>query len=350
LAPIGQPIVDTGRQRGVRRPRAQFLIVASVLLAVASCTTGPHTSHSARGSGGSPEPVAFEVPWIARPAQPFVYIAPRTSEPSLRSARPCQHNDIIVEPAQSSGISQTGDFSVGFRNISGRACWLRGYPSSVTAISAAGRARRLSLPHISLVSANGLLAPMRPGATTYLGVDTGTACADSSSRRATRYTRLVIAVAAGRFTTSTPGGGTIFVCGLGVHPFSIPAPTPDIAGTDAALVADIIAPPTVNAGGTLRYVVRLANLSRSPVPLASCPSYRELVATAGSGSAAQGDYQQQAGPRSHVHMTHPQRVWFTPRSHGTNLCSRRGHPSQRCRCGTRPVGADRPHALRRVAG
>jgi hypothetical protein len=195
----------------------------------------------------------------------------------------------VTGPAQSSGISQTGDFAVGFRNISRSSCWLRGYPSSVTAFTADGHSRWLSLPHLPLMS-GGLSAPMRPGATSYLEIDTSNACADDNGR-ATRYSRLVIAAAGGSFTTPTPGGGVIFVCGLGVHPFSIPAATPDVAGTDAALVADIIAPATVTAGTIFRYVVRLSNLGRSPVPLTSCPSYREIVATAGPTSSAEGDYQ-----------------------------------------------------------
>jgi hypothetical protein len=234
--------------------------------------------------------LAFDVPWEALPPQPFAYISPRQSPPSPRQARPCERQDISASQAQSAGISQTGDFSVIFHNISASACWLRGYPTSVIAVSPGGGIRRLSLPHLPRLP-DGLSAPMRPGAISYLAIDTGTACADSSLRQATRYTRLVIGVARGQIATRTPDGGAIFVCGLGVHPFSIPAPTADIAGTDAALAADIFAPLTVRAGTTLRYVVRLSNLSRKPVPLASCPSYRELVATSGPGPPAQADYQ-----------------------------------------------------------
>ena len=190
-----------------------------------------------------------------------------------------------------SGISQTGDFSVPLTNVSRSWCWLHGYPPFVTAFTRSGRIRHLHLPHLAAVT--GVIdVPIAPGQRAFLAIDTGSACVPRGSRQPTRYSTLRIGLPGGGSVGSHTGsGGIIFVCGLGVHPFGEPEATPDIAGTFDGLTVTIHAPTSVRAGQTLTYSVALRNLTRQPVPLSSCPSYRELVATAGSTVTAQQSYQ-----------------------------------------------------------
>ncbi|MDQ1480979.1 MAG: hypothetical protein QOI44_1840 [Actinomycetota bacterium] len=255
--------------------RAVGALTLTVVLLLAACGSAAH-----RSSTGSPLPttpttaLAFDVPWIDRPAtQPAPAIpAPSTLPPA--DARPCAANDVSIGTEEVDGASGTEQHSFPFKNVANSTCELGGYPSRVVGIAT---------DHRTLGAENGTIFPadqapgnIAPGEAAYFTVETFNQCHDVTPRPRPMTGAIVVTM---------PGGGDVtlpgtfdLTCGLHSGKFGVPLPPPVYPPKwFLGLTASLTVPDVVDAGATLTYVMTLHNTTTHTIRIVECPGYAEGV-------------------------------------------------------------------------
>lgn len=282
------PLVDwdavTGRKRSshawgriaAAAAVAVVVVVAGVALAAATLTASDRkAAPAASTSTQTQSPLAYDVPWVDRPAPPGSGLSPLPASPEPTDAPPCRADQLTTEQS-GSRVSQDDGVVIAFMNASHSTCLLSGVPV-VMAYGAALSPYR--------VPANGQKAPadgpswnMSPGQTTLMWVANPRACTENPDGRLSpgpRYGRLVVAA---------PGGGDVTISGVSLHPacgvfvshYSRPSPPTRYAPQPFNdLTATMVMPESTRAGQMLTYVVTLTNNTNRVVSTSSCPGYFE---------------------------------------------------------------------------
>jgi len=116
----------------------------ALIVGLAGCSSGAHRASTptspSLGSAAVPStvttsPLAFDVPWIDRPAPRFVSLS-RPLPPD--NARPCTSSDVYVMAGVTEGVSSSMLFvEYHFTNKGRTTCSLGGFPATVVAADAA---------------------------------------------------------------------------------------------------------------------------------------------------------------------------------------------------------------------
>jgi len=219
------------------------------------------------------------VAWVDRPAPP--YAVPRPNPLPYATAAPaCRVDQIHATGARVGFATGNVDERLTFTNISRSSCLLTGYPA-ITALAPSGH--RLHVHAIPAPSGTffGTLAPaaVTPGHHVY--VDLATQDVTCRLGRPFVYHDLTFRLPDGR-RLITDTRLTRFCGGWRASRFGLPRRTtadlpPKPSSIDSLRVI-VSLPSTAPAGATLRYLVTLANPTRTAVRLDPCPSYTEAVA------------------------------------------------------------------------
>jgi hypothetical protein len=230
-----------------------------------------------RSAAGSTTPSSRVVPWVDRPAPPYIQPPPRKFR---TDARPCRAADLRVMPGRIGvGLGHT-NVEVAFTNRSPSPCLLLGYPT-VAGISKAGIVTPLRAWHGSYFGDPGPPANIAPGQTAAVNISGGEACQAAQGGGRRDYPRLRIGL---------PGGGSVSparlpfdaICGVSVSQFGVPADAPG-PQPSSPLTARITAPATVRPGAILLYTVTLTNHTARAYSLRPCPAYEEFAVASPSG-------------------------------------------------------------------
>lgn len=255
---------------------AVAVIVAGVALAAATLTgSGRKAGPPASTPTPTQSPLAYDVPWVDRPAPPGTGLSPLSASPRPTDAPPCRADQLTTEH-MGSQVTQDDGIVIAFKNASHSTCLLSGVPT-VLAYGAGLSPYR--------VQANGQKAPadgpswnMSRGETTLLWIANPRACNENQGGGQSpgpRYTSLAV---------TAPGGGNVTISGLSLHPacgvfttkFYRPKPPTRYAPQPFNhLTATMTMPDSAQAGQVLTYVVTLTNNTKHSVSTNSCPGYIE---------------------------------------------------------------------------
>jgi len=211
------------------------------------------------------------IPWIDSPAPPLQPTTPSPTPTRPTDARPCAAAEVSTSFTEPNGAGGHKIVYAMFRNVSDSICVLTGYPH----VTATG----VGLPDVVATDGSFFPSPgsanVAPGQDTWLGLETDSYCAKSPGGGDSGPVYSTV-------TVDLPVGGTVMLqghafgltCGLRLTPFFVPlpveSPAPDPIGE---LTAALEIPPTVAAGTTLSYVVRLTNPTEQAISLQPCPGY-----------------------------------------------------------------------------
>jgi hypothetical protein len=242
-------------------------------VASASPTSAPLASPIAPASESF---AAITVPWVDRPAPPYVDPSP---SPLPTNARPCHAADLRVSLGDGGVAMSNVKLPVLFTNKSATTCVLFGYPT-LAGITTSGRIVALHPQHGSYFGEPGPASNIAPGATAVVFV--GWLVPNTTAQPAPPYRQLRISLPAGG-AVDVAASGLIASGGVWVTDFGVPALQPPPAPEPPAspLVVRIDAPATMRPGETLEYTVTLTNPTSMAYALQPCPSYTEFV---GSGA------------------------------------------------------------------
>ena len=263
---------DRSRARG-------WLAVAAVAVTVPLLTGGTVAALSAwrahRASpAATPSPsaaaLAYDVPWVDRPAPAYAPPQPLPF-PTPTDAPPCRADQLSPD-TYGAQFTQEDGIVVAFRNTSATACLLAGRPDVVA--SGPG----LADEQLAATSMRwpGITTNLAPGKTASTLIHDPRACQNNpgGDRVDTLYyTRLVFTMPGGGTTTVTPVHLHSY-CGPSVAPY-VQNPPPDRYPPQPldGLTASLTLPRSVHAGTTLTYVVTLTNPTSQPVATTPCPGY-----------------------------------------------------------------------------
>lgn len=231
-----------------------------------------------------PAPTSIVVPWLDRPAAPYVEPTPA---PPPANARPCRPTELTVTNPRyiGAGLGNT-NLVLKFTNRSTAACVLNGYPT-VMGVSASGALTALPVGHGSYFGDPGPPANISPGQLAAVNVSGDDACALAQSGEHRVYPFLRIGLPAGGGVIAR---GALFdaICGVSVSRFGVPADQqPPANPRPSPLTATISATGTVHSGADFNYTVTLTNQSDAAYSLRPCPTYGEYI-TAIAGAQVSG--------------------------------------------------------------
>ena len=257
-------------------------LAITLLVGLAGCSSGGHPASTpttrpvpstARPSTVTTSPLPFDVPWIDRPAPRFVSLS-RPLPPD--NARPCTSTDVHGRAEASEGVNSTAVFvEYEFMNKSRTTCALGGFPTTVLATEPDLTPVVAEHTRLSEHLPPGNVAPGKSGFLNVYSSSCGGSVPSPSSTLPRRvYHHLVV---------SMPGGGQAVVqsdldlsCGgFSIDPLGVRQPP--IHAWYSLLMMNISVPASVNAGGTLTYVVTLTNPTTTPARINPCPGYIETA-------------------------------------------------------------------------
>jgi hypothetical protein len=274
----GDPARRGLRRRKLARAAAgaatAALLVAAVVSALASRsdhTSARGASRGASTSTTSASPaMAFDAPWVDRPAPPLFIPNPVPTTAPSADARPCEAGDvtIVADGRNGGGGNDVEIFSV--KNVGSTPCRLGDYPPRVVATEPG---------HPDVVARDGAYfgdpgpaANIAPGHSGGLAVTTSHICLNGPSPPPAYHTLLVTFPGAGVVSVH----GTFGVCELATSRFGVQQPALVYPRQWYESVrATMQLPPTVDAGTTLTYVVTLTNETATAVKIDHCVGYYE---------------------------------------------------------------------------
>jgi len=254
-----------------------MLRYAALALAMLMAACGPAPA------GGDTRPAV--IPWISTPAGPAPTPSPRPT-PTPLAMRYCQASDLSLRVGRTGAAAGTSYTSIIFTNKSSTQCQLQGV-STVQILDAAGQP--LSPPQTTLdfndsspvalftgVHDRGGIMPAVVG---QAQLTVGIPSAQCQARPSVRML-FTLPNGGGQLTTgwARPASAWVYcVQGLSVSPFASaipPTPTPE---PPPDFTVTFVMPPSVAIGQTLKYQVRLKNVSGHDVAFTSCPGYTEGI-------------------------------------------------------------------------
>ncbi|HEX6498003.1 MAG TPA: DUF4232 domain-containing protein [Micromonosporaceae bacterium] len=269
---------------GIRRRRRRTATVAASVVAVAAIvSTAPVLL---RGGGTAPPggqpgatPTLSAVPWLDEPVDP----AAPTSTPSgarAESARPCTAADLSRtakgEPANAAGGHVQN--VVRLTNVSSSTCSLVGFVDLIATDVGTGTRATLRTGYGSTFFDGGpgkrYPATIAPGEDARIDIVTGNGCYGGLGEPH-RYRDVALVVAGRQYPV--PGLTLQTWCPLQVGAWYtlVDEPTAAPSPRFATLSVDVVAPASVARGATLDYVVTLVNSGPVAVPLDPCPVYQQ---------------------------------------------------------------------------
>lgn len=281
------PVVDweaaTGRGRRphgwgpVAAAAAVAVIVAGVALAAATLT-GSDRKAGPPATTPTPtqSPLAYDVPWVDRPAPPGTGLSPLPASPRPTDAPPCRADQLTAEATGPSQITQDDGVIIAFKNTSSSTCLLSGVPTVIA--YGTGLDPYRAQKNEQKAGGEGPSWNMSTGQTTLLWVANTRACNAyqlGDQGRGPSYTKIVV---------SAPGGGDVTISGLSLHPacgiqitrfYRLKPPTRYAPQPFNHLTATMTMPDSAQAGHVLTYVVTLTNNTKHSVSTSSCPGYIE---------------------------------------------------------------------------
>jgi Domain of unknown function (DUF4232) len=256
----------------------------AMVAALAAAGCGSKAAPRAAASIPSPSIRAVSergaVPWANLPGQVFVPSPLPVPRPPA-TAPPCMASQVRVSPEGENGATGHLFAYFAFRNVSGRACILRGYPAVVA--SQPGKPS-VTAAHSGWFSNDERSGNMRPGGVTTLSIETDRDCPARYAHPGTFPT-----LAYHTATIGIPGGGQVVIhhafdvlCGLFTGKFAVAQPPrrytrSPVAGAHVALQL----PSGAVAGTTLDYVAAITNPAGTTMMLSPCPGYWQGLGRAG---------------------------------------------------------------------
>jgi hypothetical protein len=235
------------------------VVVISAVIIRLQLSGSPH--------GGSAQPGT--IAWVDRPA-PEYHPSP-IPRPVFPGGPRCGASALRFVETQKGAATGNELDRITFRNVSSRACEVRGYPE-LFAIDADGTARPLPAHHGSFFPTPGPVAAAAPRQVVAVNISGGI-CA---RRPAYREIRVVL-----------PTGAHVDVpapyfarCGLDVGRFGVLSLAKVIRrarNPTSPLLVSAMAPHTFQASGTMRYRISVTNSRDKAYPLRPCPSYQEYL-------------------------------------------------------------------------
>jgi hypothetical protein len=215
--------------------------------------------------------LAFDVPWVDRPAPPPYFPAATPTTAPAADARPCTAQDVSIVAAGTNGGGGTDVDYFSVKNVGSTTCRLGDYPPRVVATEPG---------HPDVIARDGAFfgdpgpaANVAPGRAGALSITTSRNCIIGPTLPPAYHTLLV----------TLPGGGIVSVhglfgvsCGLGPSRFGVQQLQPVYPPQwYESVSATMQLPPAVDAGATLTYVVTLNNDTAKAVKIDPCVGYYE---------------------------------------------------------------------------
>lgn len=278
-----------------RRVTAMAGIVCVGLLA-ASCGTVRSAASTSPARPSPAKPVvaphrAGIVPWLDRPAPPYVPPPVPSPKPPPAKYVPCIAADLSGHPGQVTLAAGSATRYLVLTNVSHHSCTLSGGPSSVTGFPATGAPVNLSAG-AGPQSLPELIGPanLRPGQSARVGLTIPAMCPeDAASCGQVSFSAVALGIGgSGQVRVAFSAHQPFTVLGsaagrVGVSTFGVPAlPPPGNVSPLDVLTVTVAMPARVKAGSTLAYTVTLHNRSGHAVALRPCPSYEEYVLAPGA--------------------------------------------------------------------
>lgn len=291
--PPTEPVSFEEVAQRVRRRRTALVsvaVAATMFLVLAASAVGALVGRSGEAlpsDHASPELPASAVPWVGLPAPEGRDLPTAHRTPPAADARPCRADDVTARQHLTDGAGGHLAYLVGFRNTSGSACLLRGYPAAVVATEPGA-------PDVRGTDGSFFPSPragnISPGRTAFLVVETDSECGALPGGGTVGPTYHHLAV-------TLPGGGTVPVdmrdglrpgpCGLHIGRFHVEQPTPPEPKDPLRDIrVSLRLPRTIVRGSTLVYGVRLTNRTDHPASLDPCPGYFETLLSPQSQASA----------------------------------------------------------------
>ena len=286
--------------------RRSFTGPAWPWLTLASLLTGAFIAGC--GSGGPIRLTTSQVgvvPWISRPAPPYLPSAPLPQKPPATNASPCDAADLRAAQGGRSGLAGSVDFWVKITNVGSTTCIVRGRPRFVDLVSADGRESPLRLAGASTTAVQLEASNIKPGQSAELILNSQLDCPVYAPSAAYREIRIGL-----------PAGGTVTVQGrqswqfpcppVGVSIFGVLVPPPVYPPDPlAGLAVRLVLPRAVRTGHALDYEVVLNNPTSRAIPLRPCPGYLEVAS--GSFGPVKLPYALNCDPASPIAAHHSAR-------------------------------------------
>jgi hypothetical protein len=237
-----------------------------------SVPTKPVTPSASRPPSGPPGPI---VAWVDRPASAFVDPTPK---PYRTDARPCEPRDLKVSAGEVGAGLGNINLPVTFVNSSDSTCILKGEPT-IGGLQSGGILVPLAIRFGSYFGDPGPAANIATGEAAALNISGADACPAILGGKHRVYPMLRIGLPGGG-GVDAPAHGFDTVCGVSVSQFGVPADgEPVVDPPLSPLTAQISAPTTAAAGQILMYSVTMTNPQSTDVSLSPCPAYDEFVGT-----------------------------------------------------------------------
>ena len=271
---------------GMTRRRLRHAgVIAAVTVAVLVVTIPVAVRRTAPQPpvGPSPTPTPTAVAWLDQQAAPDQLGHPRLPDPRP-TARPCTADDLspTATVADEGAASGTRFYTLQLTNVSGTTCTLEGSADLIATNTTTGRRGTLETrrEELGFGDQQEFPATVAPREVAMLSVRTGSGC-DGGLNMIT-YRNVVLVLPFHRYELTGLVLETSCLVGLSnwfrfVEFLSTPPRFSDLR-------AEIEAPATVRAGGTLDYVVTLRSTG-SPVVLDPCPGYSQMLFKSGGNYA-----------------------------------------------------------------